>query len=111
MELSGKEEEYLAKMRHEIRTWKASTSEYAYNVQGYIKGIKDEGDFSEKDIELYHAYLQVKERSSIYFRKKFERLVRRQIEEFDGDTESTSYRLAKILESLNPTEAESTVAA
>ncbi|MFA6587490.1 MAG: hypothetical protein WCT08_00305 [Patescibacteria group bacterium] len=111
MELTGKEEEFLAKLRHEIRTWKASVSEYVYNTQGYIRGIQEEDDFSQEDIELFHAFLLVKDRSSYYFRTNFEKKLNKHLTKFDGKPESASYQLARILESLNPTVAESAMAA
>ena len=110
MELTGNEEEYWAKLRQAIREWKASVSEH-YNVRDYVRGIKEDDKFSHEDLELFHAFLQVTKRDSYFFRTKFERKLRHQLEGSDRDTKSTSYRLAKILESLNPTEAQASLAA
>lgn len=103
MKLTGEEEKWKEKLLHEIKDWKNNASNYALEIQKYIKDLKPE-ELAPEDIELFHAFSQVQEHPTPYFRQKFGRLVRRQIRESHGDYESAAYQLGKILESLSQPE-------
>ncbi|PIS40801.1 MAG: hypothetical protein COT26_01365 [Candidatus Kerfeldbacteria bacterium CG08_land_8_20_14_0_20_43_14] len=103
MKLTGEEEKWQEKLSHEIKNWKANASNYAPEIQKYIRDLKSE-DLSPEDTGLFHVFSQAQEYPTPYFRQKFNKLVRKQIRESHGDYESAAYQLAKILESLSQPE-------
>ncbi|RJO58979.1 hypothetical protein C4546_04070 [Candidatus Parcubacteria bacterium] len=103
--LTGEEEKWKAELTLRIKEWKAEASSHPEEIQRYIRGVKID-DLTPEDLELYHAFTQVQKQPSPYFRQKFGRLARRQIREAKGDYESTSFQLAKILNTLTTAEEE-----
>ncbi len=104
MELTGKEEEWLEHLQRDLKDWKANRSSQPVEAQDAILHMREE-ELDQDDIALYHAWQQVQKSPSPYFRQKFGKLLRHRLEEFDGKRDTTAYRLAKTLRTMQP-EAE-----
>ncbi|MEK7631802.1 MAG: hypothetical protein AAB445_02970, partial [Patescibacteria group bacterium] len=76
------------------------TSKQPYAIQEAIRKVR-ESELGQAAIALFHAFKQVQQTSSLYFKQKFGRLLRKQERDTSNDADSTGYQLTKILEVLS----------
>lgn len=103
VELTLPEQRWLEDLELRAKEWKHDTSKQPFKAQEAIRGMHVE-DFEQPDIALFHAYQQVQKKPSLYFTKKFGRLLRARIKDTQNDYTSTGYKLTKVLSALSEAE-------
>lgn len=103
VELTLPEQRWLEDLELRAKEWKRDTSKQPFNAQDAIRGLHID-DFEQPDIALFHAFQQVQKNKSLYFTKKFGRLLRERIRETQNNYNSTGYKLTKVLGALSEAE-------
>lgn len=100
VELTIPEQHWLEDLELRAKEWKHDASEQPFKAREAVRGLRIE-DFSKEDIALFHAFQQVQKNSSLYFTKKFGRMLRARIQDTRNDYNSTGYKLTKVLGALS----------
>ena len=100
VELTLPEQRWLEDLELRAKEWKHDASEQPFKARDAVRGLHID-DFEQPDIALFHAYQQVQKNSSLYFTRKFGRMLRERITDTRNEPHSTGYKLTKILSAFS----------
>lgn len=105
-EFSLKEQEWRTKLESEVERWKSSVSvvkagtENGDQTERDISHLRDD-EHPLRDVRLFHAFQQVEENNSLYYKKQFENLVTEIMDELPDKYEDPTFCLARVLDALH----------